>query len=298
MVHIGGLRTGGTTEMDERRNSWCKIGTFVVLVAVFTGLATYFLATAALPPRLKFTIVMWVPGLSAVAVKLLFDGSLAGLGLARSGGRWLLVGLLLPLAYALPVYLSVWLSGAGGFTPARWSAAVPYLPAPASAAGALALLLTAGLLDKLSRALGEEIGWRGFLVPEVLKLMPLAQTGLITGAIWAFWHVPAILFAGYNAGSIPLGYQLGCFFVMVIASGVFFAWLRSVSQSVWPCALLHAAHNLFIQSIFDQATVTGPRTLYITGEFGIGLAMTAVATAIIILSLRKQPPPAVAASPA
>lgn len=277
-----------TDTTQDRRAAWQKIAVFVVLVAVLTIFATLALAPAALPPRLKFTIIMWIPGLTAIALKLAFDRSLSGLGFARSGGRWLLFAFLLPLAYALPVYLSVWLSGFGGFSPQRWSGAVPYMNGPTSAAMALGLLLTWGLLDKFSRALGEEIGWRGFLVPECLKLMPLARAGLFTGTIWALWHVPAILFAGYNSSAIPISYQLACFFVMVIASGVFFAWLRAMSQSVWPCAMLHAAHNLFVQSIFDQATVNGAKTLYVTGEFGVGLALTAAVTAFLVLSLRRR----------
>ncbi|MGD0190810.1 MAG: type II CAAX endopeptidase family protein [Rhizomicrobium sp.] len=282
-------------DSQDKRGAWRRIGAFVVLVAILTALSTYVLVHTQLPGRLKFTIVMWVPGLSAIAVKLAFDRSLNGLGFVRSGGRWLFVALLLPLAYALPVYLAVWLTGMGGFAPERWGAAVPYLVAPTSTGLAVALLLTVGLLDKFSRALGEEIGWRGFLVPEFLKLMPLAPAGLITGAIWAVWHVPAILFGGYNAGSIPLGYQLACFFVMVISSGVFFAWIRQRSNSVWPPALLHAAHNLFIQSFFDQATVNGPKTLYVTGEFGAGLALTACATAVAVLMTRKDRTAAAAA---
>jgi membrane protease YdiL (CAAX protease family) len=282
-------------DMDDRaekREAWRKIAAFVAAVAVAECVAVYALQGAAIPGRLKFTIIMWGPALCAIAVKLLFErrrsGLVQSLGLTRSGGRWLLVALFLPLAYALPVYLVTWASGVGGFDPARWSAAVPYLTAPGGAASSLGLLLTLGLLDKLSRALGEEIGWRGFLVPECLKVMPFARAGFFTGTIWALWHVPGILFAGYNAGNIPLGYQMGCFFVMVITSGVFFAWLRVASNSVWPCALLHAAHNLFIQSIFDQATVNGPNTLYVTGEFGAGLALTSAATALIVLAMRKR----------
>jgi|SRR5580704_10058295 membrane protease YdiL (CAAX protease family) len=282
-------------DRQEKRAAWQKIATFVVAVMVLNCVAVYALQGSHLPPRLEFTIIMWGPALCAVAVKLLFDRRLSGLGqslgLTRAGGRWLLVALLLPLAYALPVYLFAWIGGFGGFSPSRWSAAVPYIAAPGNVASSLALLLTFGLLDKLSRALGEEIGWRGFLVPECLKVMPFARAGLFSGTIWALWHVPGILYAGYNAGDIPLGYQFACFFVMVIASGVFFAWLRVATNSVWPCALLHAAHNLFIQSIFDQATVNGPNTLYVTGEFGAGLALTAAATALIVLAIRRRGEP-------
>ena len=278
---------GTVTGADARAAAWRKIAVFLILTAVLTVLATAFTTHVAMPPRLMFTIGMWVPGVSAILVKLGFERSLAGLGFGRSGGRWLLVAVLLPLFYALPVYLFAWGSGIGGFAPERWGAAVPYLSAPNSPALAMALLLTVGLLDKFSRALGEEIGWRGFLVPEFLKVTSFAKAGFITGAIWTCWHLPAILFEGYNSGGIPLGYQIACFAVMVTFSGVFFAWLRVESNSVWPPALLHAAHNLIIQSIFDQATVNGPSTLYVTGEFGIGLALTCAATALIVLARRK-----------
>jgi membrane protease YdiL (CAAX protease family) len=271
-----------------RRAAWVRISAFIALVAVFTLLATWLITHVEMPLRLRFTVVTWVPGLCAIAVKLAFDRSLKGLGLGRSGGKWLLVGLLLPLAYAAPVYLSVWFTGHGGFDANRWGAAIPYLGDPGNAMASLGILLTAGLLDKLSRALGEEIGWRGFLVPETLKLMPLWAAGLFTGAIWTVWHLPSIFFAGYNSGGPPLGYQIACFAMMVIPSGILYAWLRKVSASVWPCALLHAAHNLFVQSIFDQATVNGPSTLWITGEFGFGLALTTWASTLLLLAWLKR----------
>jgi membrane protease YdiL (CAAX protease family) len=216
-----------------------------------------------------------------------FDRNLVGLGLDRSEGTWLLVGLLLPLAYALPVYLLVWRSGLGGFGPARWRTGVPYLGDPGDVVSALALLLTIGLLDKLARALGEEIGWRGFLVPELMKHMSLWKVGVVSGLIWTAYHMPLIIFGSYNSsshGGPPITYQIACFTVMVTSMGIFFAWLRVASQSVWPCALLHASHNLLIQSILDRATVKGPTTAYVIGEFGFGLALTCFAVALLVLA--------------
>src|SRR5262249_54561340 len=142
----------------------------------------------------------------------------------------------------------------------------------------------------------EEIGWRGFLAPEFLKLMPLLPVGLITGFIWFAWHLPAIFFEGYNSGGPPLAYQIACFGVMVIPSGFIYAWLRERSGSVWPCALLHAAHNLFIQSILDKATVNGPSTPYITGEFGFGLAITSCLASLAIFAIYKRNKTQVAAA--
>ena len=293
-----------TTEMamtpEARRRSWLKIATFLVLVTVFTLLSTAVLKQVHLPRRLSAFIGMWVPGTCGIVVALIFDRSLKGLGLFRLGGvKGLLTGYLIPVAYALPVYVIVWLVGAGGFDPTQWGKAIPYFSNPGNAGVALGLLLTVGLVDKLGRALGEEIGWRGFLVPEFLKLMPLWQTGLITGAIWFCWHLPAIFFQDYHspdANAPPMAYQIGCFAAMVIPSGILYAWLRQRTGSVWPCALIHASHNLFIQSIFDQATVNGTKTLWVTGEFGFGLALTTWVTVLAILALDKKPAPQLAAA--
>ena len=72
---------------------------------------------------------------------------------------------------------------------------------------------------------------------------------------------------------------------MVIATAFVLGWLRLRSRSLWPCALLHASHNLFIQAIFDQVTLPATKALYLTTEFGFGLAI-AISIATIYLVLR------------
>jgi len=79
--------------------------------------------------------------------------------------------------------------------------------------------------------------------------------------------------------------------VMVISLGVPFAWLRLRSGSVWPAAILHASHNLFVQAFFDRVTVdTGP-TRWLTTEFGAALALAIVATAWIFWRARESVEP-------
>jgi membrane protease YdiL (CAAX protease family) len=90
-------------------------------------------------------------------------------------------------------------------------------------------------------AIGEEMGWRGWLLP---KLMPLGTIRALTisGAIWALWHAPLNLL-GYNYGSTPGWLGLLCMTAMCIVVGAVLAWLRLRSGSVWPAALGHAAFN-------------------------------------------------------
>lgn len=47
---------------------------------------------------------------------------------------------------------------------------------------------TFAVIRDTATVIGEEIGWRGFLVPELAKNRGFAATAVITGIIWAFWH--------------------------------------------------------------------------------------------------------------
>lgn len=103
------------------------------------------------------------------------------------------------------------------------------------------LTLPLAAFINLIPALGEEIGWRGWLLP---KLMPLgvAPAILISGVIWGLWHAPLILL-GYNYPAVPAWLGQTAMIGMCIVIGAVFGWLRIRSESVWPAALAHAAFN-------------------------------------------------------
>ena len=53
-------------------------------------------------------------------------------------------------------------------------------------------------------ALGEEIGWRGYLYPAFREKFSSLYSHLLTGLIWSLWHLPLNL-QGYNFGSTYWG---------------------------------------------------------------------------------------------
>nr|WP_062339357.1 CPBP family intramembrane glutamic endopeptidase [Herbidospora sakaeratensis] len=119
------------------------------------------------------------------------------------------------------------------------AAEVP-IPIGALVAIQLAALPPAAFIN-LIPALGEELGWRGWLLP---KLMPLGTLPalLISGVIWGLWHAPLILL-GYNYPDAPGWLGLTAMVGMCVLVGAVFGWLRLRSGSVWPAALAHAAFN-------------------------------------------------------
>lgn len=226
------------------------------------------------------TATMWCPGIAAILTKLITQGNLRGMGWKPTPPKLLGLAYILPFLYALPVYLLAWVTGFGTFDEGKWIVA----PGLSPLVGVL-IIASAGLVSSLISALGEEIGWRGLLVPELIKLTGFRNTVLISGGIWAAWHMPLLFAADYHGQGTPILYSVACFVAMVLAIGLVMAWITLKSGSLWPAAMLHAAHNLFVQGVFDSATVADDRTNYLTGEFGIGLVITIAMAAFLLLRL-------------
>ena len=173
---------------------------------------------------------MWAPAAAALIASWLLNRSVSGLGWhwgrTSCGCRYLI-----PIAYSVLAYLPLWLSG---LAPAMFGSfaeqAAKGLALTTSSCAIPALLqvfltMTFGVIQSAASAAGEEIGWRGYLVPAQRQHYGFGATVFISGIIWACWHMPLILFADYN-GEAPKIYSLLCFTLMVIASGAIAAWLR------------------------------------------------------------------------
>src|SRR5215471_15769213 len=280
---------------ESKARVWKKIACFYALTMLFSfAFGAFILHAGKLEAGnlLYVTGTMWSPALAAFATKRLFGEKIRDLPWRWGPARYAWLAYLIPIGYALPVYLVVWLTGLGSFDASIVSRigtdfGLQNFPPPVVLAVFVLLTATVGMVAKISRALGEEIGWRGFLVPELSKVVDFSGIGLISGLMWAAYHYPALLFADYNAGA-PAWYGATCFTIWVVGGSFIMAWLTLRARSLWPAAILHASHNLFIQSILTPLTKdTGP-TKFITDEFGVGLVITVTVALIILIWIRKR----------
>lgn len=127
--------------------------------------------------------------------------------------------------------------------------------------------LIIGIFGSLVSAVGEEIGWRGFMVPALYERLGLDRMLVITSLFWCAWHLPLLLWGGYMDGT-PLWYRLPAFVLCIFPVGVMAGLLTIKTDSVWPAAFLHAAHNHFDQGIFGLIT-RGDNMMYFVSETGI-----------------------------
>jgi membrane protease YdiL (CAAX protease family) len=273
-----------------------QILTYLLLVITFSSLPySLVIHTGHLSVGYGMVVglLMWCPALAAFATCGLFGIDLATLGWSWRPARYVAWAYVIPILYALPVYIAAWAAIRGSFAfsafavPLAKAFGFPNWPRAAPLLLAVPCYATVGVISSTARALGEEIGWRGFLLPRLVQQAGFTWGCLISGCIWAVWHYPGLLFADYNAGTRP-AYALTCFTLMVIADSYILGWLRLKSGSLWTAAILHASHNLFIQAIFDRMTAPVGKALYVTTEFGAGLVLTIGAFALYFWTRRNQ----------
>ena len=260
-----------------------KISIFFFFFALLNIPIYYLMLTGPSSMRIPLIIcIMWSPGISAIITKLICDHNLRNLGWGWGKTRYQTLSYFLPAVLSLLVYGIVWITGIGDLSISQFEkignkkffspdSGVTFIPI-------LLMSMSLGFLKSFTTAFGEEIGWRGFLVKEFSNVTSYTNASWIIGLVWALWHVPGILFVGYNAGTSPYA-AIPCFIVMIVSATFIMNWIRLRSGSLWTGAIFHANHNMFIQSIYDLMTVDREMTKYFTTEFGVGMALIYAVTA-------------------
>ncbi len=214
-----------------------------------------------------WAFAMWGPGLAAIVVTLFVARKpFSSLRLNTLGAkRYYLWAWLLPPALTILGGLLTLAFGIAkldlNFTTLRTALeAVPdgnKISVEVIVLSQILLGLTLGPVINMLFTMGEELGWRGYLLPH---LMPLGQwkAVLLSGVIWGVWHAPAIA-QGLNYPGYPI---LGMFMMIVfcVLIGVILSWLYLNTQSPWVAALAHGSINaiaglpvLFFKSEFNMA---------------------------------------------
>ena len=146
-------------------------------------------------------------------------------------------------------------------------------------------ILVGGVLMNSLYAFGEELGWRGFLLPSLLHIGKM-KACLISGAIWGIWHAPLILMGHLYPGHPLLGILM--ITVMCVLLGVIFGWLWISTNSIIPPIIAHAALNAQLLAYFPSFLFADVSPTLGGGTGIIGLGVMAVVVLWLWLSGRLR----------
>lgn len=138
-------------------------------------------------------------------------------------------------------------------------------------------------------AFGEELGWRGFLVPALRRYGTWAAL-LVSGVVWGLWHTPVILL-GYNFNRTDV---TGVLFMIggAVVWGILLGWLRLRSASLWPAVFAHGALNASA-GMFGWFVLAGTTTdLALSGPLGVAgwiVGVVVILALILTGQVRRQP---------
>jgi len=262
------------------------ITTFVLLCFLFSSPFWHLIARLPLAAEnatrlMIYTVAaMWCPAVAAVLTRLWYQHNLKGFGFCLGRARWLFLGMFLPVLVGLMMFGSAWIFGIAPLDASKLTKVLSPSFTPTF------LLL---LVFNCFAALGEELGWRGFLVPELSRCMKFTGLSFLSGAIWTAWHFPLIIFGSYH-GAGSLWYSIAVFIPSVMGAGLILAWLRLASGSVWVAVLFHGFWNYFIQQFYPLLTVKTPAGEKMLGEFGWFVAMIYVVLALGFWRFRDHLP--------
>jgi len=198
-----------------------------------------------------FFIGVYGPTIASIITTLIFDGISGLLALLKKMMLWnvpfkyYLYILVLPLVFvAIGILLySLFVGHIGDFDKTAFYT--------------IPTILLAGIY---AGPLGEELGWRGFLLPEFQKIFPNLKSAIIIGIIWFIWHIPLFWapFGTLVSGEPITFLPVFTYFIMLICLSVIITWLVIHSKgSVLIAILFHLSINAGIALLFypDLTTV-------------------------------------------
>ncbi|MDR2026758.1 MAG: CPBP family intramembrane metalloprotease [Prevotellaceae bacterium] len=241
----------------------CLVSWAVAGVAIWLGMRT----TLGLAYTVFGSAYMLIPAVCAIVLQKIHKKQIVQpLKISFKFNRWFLAAILTPIAVSL-LALGINLL----FTDVRFSATYEGLLSrlPAEQAEPLQQQLLkfppfiffliqlvsaviAGCTINAFFALGEELGWRGYLLM-ALSGKRFWAASLITGSIWGIWHFPLILL-GHNYPQHPVtGVFMMTVWCILLTPVITYTVLKS--KSVITAAIYHGTLN----------AIAGISILYLTG---------------------------------
>lgn len=153
------------------------------------------------------------------------------------------------------------------------------------------LAVTMAPLINMIPAMGEEAGWRGYMMPQLKERFGVLNGRLLGGIIWGVWHWPLMLLTGYEygtdyLGAPVLGLAVWCVFCFALNSVL--DWLYERTGCIWVPAIAHGAVNA-VAALPTVLTYPADSYYSVLGPAPMGLiSMLPLLAAAVWLNLKQE----------
>ena len=133
--------------------------------------------------------------------------------------------------------------------------------------------------------LGEELGWRGFMLPKLLEKYSIFKSTLLVGLAWGVWHLASFSFPGAAIPEfLPVTiWSVGLFCMYTISLSSIYTYVHFKSGgSVFYAILLHAFFNAASNITFDFFGETNNFTLLLS-TYGFNIIFAALLGSFLLL---------------
>ena len=258
--------------ISERKEAWKTIFLFLILVVILTSPFHYAIVNLY-PSRIYVGAIMWSPAIAAFITLKIKGRKISSLNWNWGDWKYIRLSYFIPALAGIITYILIWIFGFGSLANAEviteWAKelqlmGIGTLDTIPIVVIAILLLGTVEIIRSAATTLGEEIGWRGFFIYELRKVLSFTSVSVFSGIIWAAWHWP--LFVYYSNNAIL---EFSTFLTTCIFMSFAMTYYTFKSKSLWPAVIFHAVSNVYIQKIMPPLTTKIEGTEHWLGENGI-----------------------------
>lgn len=263
-------------KISKRNETWKTIFLFLIIVLFLTSPFHYAIVNLY-PSRIYVGAIMWCPAIAAFITLKIKGRKISTLNWNWTDWKYIRLSYVVPALYGILTYVLIWFLGFGSLanqnTITDWGKelglfGIGTLNPTLIAVIGVFLLATIEVVRASATTLGEEIGWRGFFIYELRKVLSFSGVSIFSGIIWAAWHWPLLV---YYSNNILL--EFTTFFIVIISMSFIMNYYTFKSKSLWPAVIFHAVSNVYIQKILPPLTIKTEGTEYWLGENGIMFAI-------------------------
>ncbi|MFT0713538.1 CPBP family intramembrane glutamic endopeptidase [Flagellimonas lutimaris] len=262
--------------LSERREAWKTIFIFLALVVALTS-PFHYAIVKLYPSRIYVGAIMWCPAIAAFITMKIKGRKISSLNWNWGNWKYIRLSYFVPALYGIITYALIWIFGFGNLaneeTIIDWGMelglfGIGTLNPTSITIIAIILVGTVEVVRASATTLGEEIGWRGFFIYELRKVLSYTGVSIFSGIIWAAWHWPLLVYYSNN-----MLLEFITFFTVIISMSFIMTYYTFKSKSLWPAVIFHAVSNVYIQKIMPPLTMKIEGTEEWLGENGIMFAI-------------------------